>query len=249
MPALPERADEVKISRHTGEEKIKQEFQDFTYIVSHDLNAPIRHVREFSKLLIHKLEDKIGTDERRYVTFIEDGLKEVDEMLNGLLEYSRISTRTSPFKEVDCNQLIQNLLQTSLKNAVEKSHAQIIFEGLPHAVADEIQLSMVFYHLLDNAIKFRSKDRPCEINIDVTEAKNQWVFSISDSGIGIPKEQHENVFNIFKRLHGKADYPGSGIGLALCKKIITRHGGNIWIDRNSSEGTKISFSLQQIQLG
>lgn len=221
---------------------LKKEFSDFAYIVSHDLNAPLRHVREFSKLLISELGNKITDNESKYVEHIENGINRTEAMIEGLLEYSRLNTQGEDFKKIDMNKVFGEV-KASLSQQIKTSNAQIEINPLPPIIADQKQIKQLFFYLLDNAIKFRKLDTPPKITIFGAQKDGMHIFSFRDNGVGVPEEQHENIFTMFRRLPGADNLPGIGVGLTLAKKIVERHSGKIWAESHIDGGTTINFTL------
>ena len=229
----------VKIEEYNS---LMQEFTDFIYTVSHDLNSPMRHIREFNKLLVRSLGDRINEDEKKYVFYVEDGVRRAENILAGLLEYSRINTRAKPFTEINTNKIIEDV-KIRLKSQISESSTKINVNPLPPLFGDYEQVLQVFLHIIDNAIKFTNHDINPEINIFGAQNDYKCIFSVKDNGIGIAKDQQENVFNLFKRLDNNLNKQGVGIGLTICKKIIKRHNGEIWIESEPDIGTTVYFSF------
>jgi hypothetical protein len=167
------------------------------------------------------------------------------ELINDLLAYSRVSSRGKEFEPTDCEAVLSGAL-ANLRTALEESAAVVTYDGLPTVMADRLQLGQLFQNLIGNALKFRSEQPPCvHVSAQLSKASRpaEWVFSISDNGIGIDPRFAERIFVIFQRLHRKTDYPGTGIGLAICKKIVERHGGRIWVESQPGKGTTFYFSI------
>ncbi len=216
----------------------KKELEEFSYIVSHDLNAPLRHIREFSKLLMDSLEGKISEEEKLYFRYVRDGTIQVESMIASLLDYSRLNTQSSDFKEFNLSKLTCEVLESLHGEYTIKS------DGLPEIFkGDEGQIFILIDNLLRNAIKFKKTGAKANINFSAEQNGSEWTFSISDDGFGIPVNQMNNVFKIFKTINPNDGVAGTGVGLALCKKIVDRHGGNIWIDPDYADGTKVCFTL------
>ncbi|MGB0720276.1 MAG: sensor histidine kinase [Bdellovibrionales bacterium] len=221
----------------------KKELEEFAYIVSHDLNAPLRHIRSFSNLLIKSMGDKVSDDEREYVRFIENGVIKLEDMLAALLHYSRVNTKTEAFTALACEDVLNTVI-AGLDADIKSSGATITLGHLPPAInGDKTQIQMLFHHLIDNALKFRSADTPPVIDISAVEKDGAWLFSITDNGIGIPVEQHENVFKIFKRLNPDNGLSGIGAGLTIAKAIAERHNGQIRIDPDYTDGCRVCVDL------
>lgn len=240
----PERIEEPMLERTvTFEEyeKLRKELEDFAYIVSHDLNAPVRHAREFSKLLISKLGGNVGEQEQQYVEYIIRATTRIENMLSGMLDYSRLNTKAESFVAVGTNHLIQAIEQ-SLKQKIVETHTTITYGELPDLFGDRRQLHTLFYHLLDNAIKFQPKEQKPLIHLSLVQKDNQWECRIRDNGIGVSERYRPNLFRMFKQEN--PDMAGVGVGLGLCKKIVERHGGEIWYEQpNDSQGSIFAFTL------
>ena len=217
------------------------ELQEFAYIASHDLQEPLRAVIGFVQLLAQTYEDKLDEQVNGYIQQAVDGGLRMQRLIDDLLEYSRVRTRGAPFESTNCNEVLEAVL-SNLTVAIEESAAQVVSEDLPTINADRSQLIQVLQNLISNAIKFRSDDPPI-IRVSAERRNDEWVFSVSDNGIGISAEYSERVFKMFQRLHRKEAYPGSGIGLAICRKVVERHGGKIWLDKSVECGAIFRFSI------
>jgi signal transduction histidine kinase len=224
------------------------ELEQFAYVASHDLQEPLRKVASFCQLLEKRYGDKLDERGVEYIGFAVDGAKRMQVLINDLLTFSRVGRLNAMYTDVDLDAALDSAL-ANISAAVEESGAQIVrpHDGLPQIYGDPTLLTMVWQNLLGNAVKFRREGVAprvvieCEPNED--DDNDDWNFSVSDNGIGIPEEFVDKVFVIFQRLHGRDSYSGTGIGLALCKKIIEYHGGTIWIDTSYSEGTRFRFTL------
>jgi signal transduction histidine kinase len=224
------------------------ELEQFAYVASHDLQEPLRKVASFCQLLEKRYGDKLDERGAEYIGFAVDGAKRMQVLINDLLTFSRAGRLNAAYTEVDLNTTFDTAL-TNLAAAVEESGAQIVrpHEGMPHVHGDPTLLAMVWQNLVGNAVKFRREGVAPRIVIDCGQRGRgdevDWIFTVSDNGIGIPEEFAEKVFVIFQRLHARDAFSGTGIGLALCKKIIEHHGGTIWIDTSYTEGTRFRFTL------
>lgn len=220
-----------------------EELQRFAYVASHDLQEPLRMVGSYLQLLERRYGDRLDGDAREFMDFAIDGAERMKILINDLLDYSRVESRGKPFELTDLN-IILNRVQRTLSLTIEDSGAQVIVGELPEVKVDEEQITQLFQNLIGNAIKFHKKDEKPVIRISVQKKSPQfWEFSISDNGIGIAPEYFERIFVIFQRLHTKDEYPGTGIGLAICKRIVERHGGKIWLNSKPGEGTTFYFTL------
>ncbi|MBX2939426.1 MAG: GHKL domain-containing protein [Ferruginibacter sp.] len=217
----------------------------FTYIVSHDLKEPLRMVNSFMELLKNKHGHTIGEKGQMYINLALDGGKRMQKMIDDLLELSRIGRDNSVKELTDLNEVVKIVKENILK-LIEETKAEIILgTTLPVIPVYRSDMIRLIQNLLSNAIKFRKKDTIPVIYIAAKEEKDIWVFSIEDNGIGIDKEYFEKIFDIFTRLHTKESYEGSGIGLAICKKLVQYHGGNIWIESTKGKGTTFYFTIQK----
>ena len=232
----------VKLSEMMVEiKRSNEELEQFAYVASHDLQEPLRMVSSYTQLLANKYKGNLDEKADTYIHFAVDGATRMQTLINNLLDYSRIATRGEPFKLIDCHKVLAEAL-TALKNKIEESNAIVTIGELPEIYCDESQLSRVFLNLIGNAIKFRTDKTPM-IHVSAEEEKNAWRFEISDNGLGIDPKYNEKIFVIFQRLHSRQEYEGTGIGLSICKRIINRHKGNIWIESKLGEGTTFFFTI------
>ena len=222
-------------------ERSNQELEHFAYVVSHDLQEPLRMVTSYVQLLQKRYEGKLDSDADDFIDFAVDGTRRMQQMINDLLQYSRVGTRGKPFRPTDCNEVIDKVLQ-NLEVAVDEAGAEISCGRLPTVEADESQLLQLFQNLVSNAIKFRS-GAPPRVRIEAEKRENDWLFSVSDNGIGMEPGQADRIFKVFQRLHEREEYPGTGIGLAICKRIVERHGGQIWVESEPGEGSTFYFTI------
>lgn len=223
-----------------------RELEQFAYIASHDLQEPLRMISSFNQLLEKRYKDKLDADAEEYIDFIVGGVQRMKDLIDDLLLFSRINTEAKKFDIVKMGDVLDNVL-TDLKESVADNNAQIIHEPLPIIKGDPSQIHQLLQNLLSNAIKFHGKKPPI-INISVKELEKEWVFGVSDNGIGISPKHQEQIFNIFKRLHTIDEYSGTGIGLAICKKIVERHGGSIWVESESDKGSTFYFNIPKRQI-
>ena len=220
---------------------LTKEMNQFTYIVSHDLQAPLRMVTGFLDLLGKKYGDKLDESAKQYIGYAVKGASKMRSLVLDLLEYSRL-TPAGEFAEVDLDMIMKEAKE-KYQSFIEETGAMISSDHLPVVKANKKQMAQLFQHLLENALKFRSKAVP-EINITLKKGKGFWVIGVTDNGIGIDPAFAEKIFIIFRRLHNDdAGYAGTGIGLALCKKITELHGGEIWVEPAGENGSSFYFSL------
>jgi len=216
------------------------ELERFAYVASHDLQEPLRMVASYTQLLGRRYKGKLDADADEFIGFAVDGATRMQALINDLLSYARISTNARPLAPVDSGTALDRAL-ANLRVALNESGASIRRGELPTINADDGQLTQLFQNLVGNAIKFRGK-RPPEIEIDAVRKRQDWVFRVSDNGIGIDPEFADQLFVMFKRLHSRAEYPGTGIGLAICKRIVERQGGRIWIESQPGVGATFFFT-------
>jgi PAS domain S-box-containing protein len=217
------------------------ELEQFAYVSSHDLQEPLRMIASYLQLLERKYKGKLDAKADKYINFSVDGATRMQNLIDDLLDFSRVTTHANELKLTDLESVYSEIL-SNLEVLIKENNAIIKHNHLPTVMADKTQISQVFQNLINNAIKFRSDDQP-KINISVKEEHDHWLFAVQDNGIGIDPKHSDRIFEIFKRLNKKRDYPGTGIGLAICKKIIERHGGRIWVESEMGKGTIFYFTL------
>jgi signal transduction histidine kinase len=217
------------------------ELEQFAYVASHDLQEPLRAVNSYAQLLARKYQGNLDAKADKYLGYIMEGATRMQQLINDLLEFSRVGTRGKELKPTACEVVLDRVLQ-NLQVAIAQSQARVTHDPLPTVMGDEIQLIQLFQNLISNAIKFR-REEPPTVHISAAPGENEWVFSIRDNGIGMEPEYFERIFVIFQRLHSRVEYPGTGIGLAVCKKILERHGGHIWVESQLQVGTTFHFTL------
>jgi PAS domain S-box-containing protein len=217
-----------------------KELENFAYVASHDLQEPLRMVSSFMELLSQQYKDKLDEKAQEYIGFAVDGAKRMYDLLTGLLVYSRISKKGKSFTRVDTNHVLSNVLK-NLALIIKETNSVIKFEELPIISADETQIVELFQNLIANAIKF-SPSFP-RIFISSRTENDNYVFSIRDEGIGIEEQYFDRIFQIFQKLHPKEQFAGTGIGLSICKRIVERHGGRIWVESELGKGTRFFFTI------
>jgi PAS domain S-box-containing protein len=218
-----------------------KELEQFAYVASHDLQEPLRMIAGYTQLLQRRYKDKLDEDANQFIFYTVDGVLRMQTLINDLLTYSRLEIRGKVFESVDCQAIFDDVLVT-LQMTIEESGAIITHGPLPTVQADRIQLFQLFQNLIGNAIKFRG-DKPPLIHIEAKPQQKRWLFSVRDNGIGIEPQYMERIFVIFQRLHSRDKYPGTGIGLAICKKIVERHGGRIWVESQPGNGSTFYFII------
>lgn len=223
------------------------ELEQFAYVASHDLQEPLRKVASFCQLLDKRYKGQLDERGDQYIEFAVDGAKRMQQLINDLLAFSRVGRFNAEQKLVESGEILRHAL-TSLTAAIEESHAEIVVhEPLPRVRGEASLLAGVFQNLIGNALKFRSEETRPRIEVGVEREGQMWRFSVVDNGIGVEPDYAERIFMIFQRLHPKDVYAGTGIGLAMCRKIIEYHGGRIWLDTEPSEGTTFRFTLPALQ--
>jgi light-regulated signal transduction histidine kinase (bacteriophytochrome) len=238
------RRAEQALSRYAADlARSNAELEQFAYVASHDLQEPLRMVASFTQLLARRYRGKLGQDADEFIGFAVDGATRMRSLLDDLLAYSRVGTRGKPLAPTDMNAVLEDALN-NLTNSIAESGAAITRESLPTVPGDRVQLVQLFQNLLANAIKFHGNGAP-QIHVSAGKQDSQWIFGVRDNGIGIAPEQQERIFMIFQRLHHRSEYPGTGIGLAICKKIVERHGGRIWVESRPQEGATFYFSIPE----
>ena len=240
---------ETKVQERTQEleqraqelERSNAELQQFAYVASHDLQEPLRTISSYTELLAEEYGDRLAGEAHEYVDFIVDGATRMQQLIKDLLTFSRVGTRGKEFEPMACESVLQKVL-SNLKLAMEECHGVVTYDALPEVVADESQIYQLLQNLISNALKFRSQETP-RIHISAILKQNEWEFCVRDNGIGIDPEYFEQIFEIFQRLHSRRHYEGTGIGLAICRKIVQRHGGHMWIDSAPGQGAAFYFTL------
>ena len=239
---------EQELARRAEElSRSNTELEQFAYIASHDLQEPLRMVSSYCQMLQRRYHDKLDSDATEFIDFAVSGAKQMQALINDLLLYSRVGTQEKRFAETDCNAVLDQV-KKNLRMAIDESQAVVKHDPLPIAVADDSQLVQLFQNLIGNAIKFKGEETP-EICVEAESRNGDWVFSVADNGVGIDADFEERIFVIFQRLHTKSEYPGTGIGLSICKKIVERHGGRIWVDSQPGKGSKFYFTLPKTGVG
>jgi PAS domain S-box-containing protein len=216
------------------------ELQRFAYVASHDLQEPLRMISSYLQLIERRYKDKLDQDANEFIEFAVSGARRLQKMIESLLDYSRVETRGEPFRPVSCGEALNGAL-SNLDMAIKENEAVITRDTLPTVWGDADQLSRLFQNLISNSLKFRSEEKP-RIAISVRRRDSEWLFSVKDNGIGIAPQYYERIFVIFQRLHGY-DYPGTGIGLSISKRIVERHGGRMWVESEPDKGTTFYFTL------
>lgn len=236
----------VEVSeRHAMEEALKRsnaDLEDFAYAISHDLQEPLRMISSYLSLLRRRYEGKIDKEADDFIAFAVDGSHRMHQMIHDLLEYSRVSSRGAEPRPVDSGEALQGACD-NLVRAIADNGATVDAGPLPVIMADASQLMRLFQNLVGNAIKYRDSGRNPKVSVTACRTDGEWRFAVADNGIGIDSKYYDRIFRVFQRLHSRAEFPGTGIGLAVCKRIVERHGGRIWLESTPGEGSTFYFTL------
>ncbi|QCS44266.1 PAS domain S-box protein [Natrinema versiforme] len=222
-------------------EASNERLEQFAYAASHDLQEPLRMVSSYLQLIEGRYADDLDADGREFIEYAVDGADRMRDMIDGLLEYSRIDSQGDPFEPVDLDAVLEDVL-TDLQVMIDRQDAEITAASLPEVTGDSRQLRQLFQNLLSNAIEY-SGDEPPRVRVSAERSGRNWEISVRDEGIGIDPDDQDRVFRVFQRLHSREEYDGTGIGLALCRRIVERHGGRIWVDSEPGEGSTFSFTI------
>ena len=235
------RMEEELARQATALQRSNDELQQFGYIVSHDLTAPLRAVTNYLQLLAGHIEEHLDATDKEYFAFVIDGAQRMHELISALLSYTRVGSPTATFSPVDCNALLARVL-TDLQIPIQETGAEVAHDVLPTVQGDASRLGLVLQNLISNALKFRGSEPP-RIHVSAHREGHAWCFAIRDNGIGIDPSQAERIFQVFQRLHTPREYTGTGIGLAICKKIVEHHGGRIWVESAPGQGATFVFTI------
>lgn len=230
---LGRKVDELARSNH--------DLEQFAYVASHDLQEPLRMVAAYTQLLAERYQGKLDEQADKYIQYAVDGATRMQTLIRDLLAFSRAGRQETEFALTDCSVLMEEAMK-NLRFPIQESGASVLCGTLPTVSANAAQLRQVFQNLLENALKFRGPAPP-RVEISAEQHGTEWTFSVKDSGIGIASEHAESIFAVFQRLHTRSEYPGNGIGLAICKKVVERHGGRIWMEPQPGQGSTFKFTL------
>lgn len=242
------RAEQALKARTEELTRSNSELEQFAYVASHDLQEPLRMVASYTQLLARRYKGRLDADADDFIAFAVDGATRMQALINDLLRLSRVGTRGRPFAATDSSAALDSAL-ANLEVAIGESGTCIRRDPLPVVCADQTQLIQVFQNLIGNALKFQRRDVKPEIHVGARRIEGAWEFFVGDNGIGIAPEYFDRIFVIFQRLHGKAEYPGNGIGLSLCKKIVERHGGRVSVESVANEGATFLFTIPDREVG
>ena len=233
---------EVRVQERTAElQRSNADLEQFAYVASHDLQEPLRMVGSYVQLLERRYKDKLDEDANEFIAFAVDGAKRMQGLINDLLMYSRVGRRGKEFERTSCERVLERCL-ANLQTAIAESGANVTHDALPEVMGDETQLTQLFQNLVGNAIKFRA-EKPPRVHVSAGKTDEEWMFSVRDSGLGMDPKHADRVFMIFQRLHTREAYPGTGMGLAICRKIVERHGGRIWVESEPGKGSTFHFTI------
>lgn len=232
----------LELEKTVGElKRSNADLEQFAYVASHDLQEPLRMVASYTQLLAKRYTGKLDADADEFIGYAVEGANRMQRLIQDLLAYSRVMKQDRAVDRVNCNELLKEVIE-NLQLAINESRAVVTCENLPTVMADRSQLGQVFQNLIGNAIKFRSEDLPW-VHVSAERRTDEWFFSVRDNGIGIDPQYADRIFVVFNRLHNREEYPGTGIGLAICKRIIERHGGYIWVKSQLGKGATFYFTL------
>jgi light-regulated signal transduction histidine kinase (bacteriophytochrome) len=236
---------EEDLIRTVGElKRSNDELQQFAYVASHDLQEPLRMVASYTQLLAKRYKGRLDSDADEFIAFAVDGCTRMQGLIRDLLAYSRAGATPKPFRRISSEDAFREAL-TDLSASVEESGAVMTHDALPEITGDDRQLIQVFQNLVGNAIKYRSAEVP-HVHVSATKGSgDEWIFSVRDNGLGIDPQYFDRIFVLFQRLHGQGEFEGTGIGLAVCKKLLERMGGRIWVESQPGMGSNFCFALPE----
>jgi len=239
------------VERKRAEEKVKlmsdelarsnSELQQFAFAAAHDLQEPLRGIEGFIRLLKKRYKGRFDEKADKFVDYVVDDVKRMQMLIKDLLEYSRVNTKNAVLRPANCSLVLEQALN-NLRSAIEESDAVVTYDILPTVMGDNAQLTRLFQNLIGNAIKFHG-EAPMRVHVSAERKGDEWVLSVQDNGIGMDQKDIERIFEVFRRLHTREEYPGTGIGLSICKRIVERHGGRIWVESEIGKGSKFHFTI------
>mgnify|MGYP003444622861 FL=1 len=236
-----QRAESALLKSNQELARSNAELEQFAYVASHDLQAPLATIASYAQLLEKRYKDQLDPQANKFIGNIVQGCTRMQALIDDLLEYSRVGRRQKPFQVIDCNQVVEQAI-ANLQAVIRDTQAVVTYSELPEVTGDISQLVQLFQNLVGNAIKYRHEAPPV-VRVSACKHDNKWLFSVSDNGIGIAGQHQERIFQIFQRLHTQREYSGTGIGLAICQKIVERHGGSIWVESEPGQGSTFHFTI------
>ncbi len=219
----------------------RNELQQFAYMASHDFREPVRLIAGYVQLLAQRTQGKLDAEAGDLMASALEGVAQMQERMDGLLEYARVTTDGAGFQPTACEEVFAEAL-SSLRQSIEESAAEIHHQNLPVILADASQIRSVFHNLISNALRFRSADPP-RVAVRAERSGNEWVFAVQDNGIGLDSQYAGRIFQLFQRLHTRTECPGAGVGLAVVKRIVERHGGRVWVESEPGKGATFYFTI------
>ena len=236
-----QRAESALLKSNQELARSNAELEQFAYVASHDLQAPLATIASYAQLLEKRYKDQLDSKASKFIDNIVHGCTRMQTLIDDLLEYSRVGRSRKPFQLTDCNHAVEQAL-ANLQGAIRQTQAVVTYSELPAVMGDISQLVQLFQNLVGNSIKYRH-DAPPVVHITACKQEKDWLFSVSDNGIGIATQHQARIFQIFQRLHTQKEYSGTGIGLAICQKIVERHGGSIWVESKPGQGSTFYFTV------
>ena len=236
-----QRAESALLKSNQELARSNAELEQFAYVASHDLQAPLATIASYAQLLEKRYKDQLDSKASKFIDNIVHGCTRMQTLIDDLLEYSRVGRSRKPFQLTDCNHAVEQAL-ANLQGAIRQTQAVVTYSELPAVMGDISQLVQLFQNLVGNSIKYRH-DAPPVVHITACKQEKDWLFSVSDNGIGIATQHQARIFQIFQRLHTQKEYSGTGIGLAICQKIVERHGGYIWVESQPGQGSTFYFTV------
>jgi light-regulated signal transduction histidine kinase (bacteriophytochrome) len=242
---ISDRKRQASELRHANEslERSNIELQRFAYVASHDLQTPMRSIASFVELLQSRYGDKLDAQANDWIQRTHQSIQLLQALIRDLLEYSRVDTQAHPFELVPVREVFDHAVSL-LDASVRESHAKVTCGELPAVMGERSQLVQLMLNLISNALKYRGQELP-HVHVSAERKGNEWIFTLRDNGIGIAPKHHEKIFEIFQRLHDHKEYPGTGIGLAVCRRVVHRHGGKIWVESEPGRGSAFHFTIAE----
>ena len=241
LKELNEDLEKRVVDRTLELKRSNEDLEQFAYVASHDLQEPLRMIRNYLQLLQQRYKTELDPNAHDFINFALDGSKRMNQLIHDLLAYSRVGPHGKELVVTECDQALEDAL-ANLTVAIEESKAEVTRDSLPPVIGDEVQLTQLFQNLIGNAVKFRGEATP-KVHVGVQRTGGEWEFTVRDNGIGIAEQDFQRIFVVFQRLHNREKYPGTGIGLSVCKKIVERHGGRIWVESKPGKGTTFHFTI------